>query len=224
MRPESSGERRWRQRLGAASRRVGGNHAQRLTWLLTLAQRDDPLATSSQEWRDISDDLYAFSLRSGFQLPSYTGSRSDTAPPALSPEQIRAIHATLRAGLRALFAGSGGWSVPLRTLTRYVFRRDNGRLETRYGGDVPAAVPMTAADLLGEFGDRVRKCSATGCTRIFLAVKRQAYCSPRCSQGVRTQKFLAAHRDVLNARRRQHYAQVLKAKGAKVQTYRRHTT
>jgi hypothetical protein len=58
---------------------------------------------------------------------------------------------------------------------------------------------MLAVDLLKLAGDRLRECQE--CQKLFLAVKRQAYCGPKCSQKARTRRYQATHKETLSERR-----------------------
>jgi hypothetical protein len=76
------------------------------------------------------------------------------------------------------------------------------------------AVLWGISDLLLRHGHKIQTCAAEGCGRYLLSIRRQSYCSPRCSIQVRHARF----RDKLNKkspdgfkkRRHQYYAHSVK--------------
>ena len=67
---------------------------------------------------------------------------------------------------------------------------------------------LAIATLLEEFGEQIGRCRS--CSQFFVRIRRQAYCSSRCSQKVRSDKWYAAHRELAQKRRRQSYRRALK--------------
>jgi hypothetical protein len=59
-------------------------------------------------------------------------------------------------------------------------------------------------ETLGGQGGRFRFCAQ--CARPFVARKRQTYCTPTCSQTLRTQKYRRAHPERVRESRRATYA------------------
>jgi len=68
----------------------------------------------------------------------------------------------------------------------------------------------TYESLLAE-GQRLRFCERPLCRAAFLARRRQAYCTPRCSQAVRTQAYRTVHAERVRAARRAAYARKQRA-------------
>ena len=60
--------------------------------------------------------------------------------------------------------------------------------------------------LLQQHGHEVRRCDREGCDRLFVKVKRAQYCSPQCSQRVRSARWYADHQDAAQETRREAYA------------------
>lgn len=60
---------------------------------------------------------------------------------------------------------------------------------------------LTATDVV----NRIRFCKNEKCRRPFLSIKRQAFCSPSCSQRHRTSLFRAKNREKFRAQRREYY-------------------
>jgi len=61
-----------------------------------------------------------------------------------------------------------------------------------YEGDLEGRFLATAADVLVEsWGDSLRRCPR--CGRLFVQVRRQEFCTPKCSQAVRWERYVQAH-------------------------------
>jgi hypothetical protein len=77
-------------------------------------------------------------------------------------------------------------------------------------------VLMKAQELLAAEARRLRRCLRQDCGKIFIANKRQVFCSLGCSQDERTERFLSRHSEQeLRERRHARYvAMVKRAKGA----------
>jgi hypothetical protein len=60
--------------------------------------------------------------------------------------------------------------------------------------DFESAFFLAFARILHAHGDHLRRCAAAGCTRLFLRHRKQAFCSPRCSQRERSQRSYQKHR------------------------------
>jgi hypothetical protein len=200
-----------------AGRAIGKTPAQRLQWMLDFCQ-EEPGKASSPQRRRLNEALYVWSLLSGYQAPAFSGSPRGGAP-TLSADEIAALRAEIAAGVRGVFVPSAGprgepprglsgrgWPIPVSEITRYVVRLDSGAIVSRYGGDdLSARLLWATADLLQAFGARVRRCLEPECRRWFVAVKRQTYCGPKCSQRARSRRYLKAHRDELSDRRHEAY-------------------
>ena len=59
--------------------------------------------------------------------------------------------------------------------------------------------------ILEDGGHRLARCLRPECCRVFVRIRRQQYCSPRCSQIMRSRRWYAAHRPEARSRRRQAY-------------------
>lgn len=71
---------------------------------------------------------------------------------------------------------------------------------------------LRAFDLFVRCRARLRRCAAPACGQLFVAHKRQIFCSTRCSQRVRTAKWRAAHLSEFRASRRAAYEKRQKKK------------
>jgi hypothetical protein len=184
--------------------RVGKTDEARARWLLDFAARD--LSTlSGADWLNLRWEVFGFLYPPSGEPPPF--SSGDTpGEPSCSADQVRRMHRWLRSGLERLQSGEGhSWAIPLAATPRWMMLR--GRLMT--WPDVDASFTesfkLKAYEALGREDQRFRLCAR--CGRPFLARKRQAYCTKRCSQTVRTGKYRAAHRQKVNAlRMRAYYA------------------
>jgi hypothetical protein len=189
--------------------RVGKTDEERARWLLDFAARDLS-ALSSADWLNLRWEVFGFLYPpSGDPPPFSSGNFPDE--PSCSADQVRRMHRWLRSGLERLKSGEGhSWAVPLAATPRLMMF--GGRLVTWPDADVPytESFKLKAYEALGRQARRFRVCAK--CRRPFLARKRQAYCSKRCSQTVRTTKYRAAHRQKVNeSRMRAYYARRRKA-------------
>lgn len=128
--------------------------------------------------------------------------RQTSAPPAL----LAKLQAAMRSGVAELSAGRP-WQLPAAPERIFVTPDATKTLETRtgpvverfpllrtYEGDLEGAFLATAADVLVEsWGDSLRACPRPSCGRLFVPVRRQGFCSPKCSQAVRWERYVEAH-------------------------------
>jgi hypothetical protein len=107
----------------------------------------------------------------------------------MSETQIGAVHEGVARGIRAI-AGGQSWTLPATGTAVLVLRREKGSREQHIdrdvtGDDTQAVFAGIEALLLRE-GSRLRACAECGTP--FVARKRQAYCSSKCSQRTRTRR------------------------------------
>ena len=62
-----------------------------------------------------------------------------------------------------------------------------------FGREPRAAFLARAADVIAEYWLRLRTCGNPECGNLFLPVKRQLYCSTKCSQKIQWEKYTKAH-------------------------------
>ena len=65
---------------------------------------------------------------------------------------------------------------------------------------------------LSYLGNRLRSC--LNCRRLFVAHKRQSYCSPSCSQSTRMLRYRTNNREAFNKKRREYYRRSMQARFA----------
>ncbi len=181
-------------------------------WLVNFAQAD-LRALSSEESRNLRDELTLFSLPLAYLAPgTWMGDRALSrfvASNRLTPQRTARLQSEVRNGFDRLLNGQQ-WVLPSLRLHRILVRTDpNGKIQGGHaGGNFRDQFLMATADLLEKVGDRIKRCPE--CGRLFGAVRRQAYCSPRCSLRVRTRRYRNKHRDALRAKRRARYAAMIR--------------
>jgi hypothetical protein len=225
-----------RQRSGDRGRNVAAAllaTADRARWLAGFVNRD--LATASDaEVGALRWEIQAFTYqRPGldavaeelFGTPKRRLSRgrpSRFAPSFLleGAAAVRALHERLRDGVYSLL-NHGEWSVSVKG--DFGLRRAaNGQLVMRAGGTPEVAFFLAVCELLQVLGSRVSLCPVSGCGRFMIAEGRQRFCSPQCSQRVRTARFKANHPGLLAERKHERYKGKTQAQlGKRVRVRRR---
>ena len=166
----------------------------RLGFLLGLIQiKTEEFQKHKKQERNLSDRLAIF---------------TQSAPEAFRPlhtTEIVKVISEIRAGIEALHAGKP-WTITA-TLTGQIQpgRRTGVAPRPHYAGDLAAAVLWSAYELVGAQGERIAQCQAPECRTLFVKRKRGLYCSPQCSQRVRSAHYYEKHKDDLNKARRQQY-------------------
>ncbi len=153
-------------------------------------------------WRDLGDQVIVFSMPPFWTHASDLVSIADLEhPPA--KRTLKKLQRELKRGMSTLMKGDAPrtWRISRLAPSVALFRFRNGRVSRGYRSRaLRDRFFMSVTDLLQKAGDRLRTCLV--CKRIFAAVKRQEYCSPKCSQKKRTAKYLARHKNALKIRRR----------------------
>ena len=103
------------------------------------------------------------------------------------------------------FAQGGGVK---RHLAEILMYRDNRlqRLPIRGIAQWPDGFKEQVHNTLASIGDSFTFCHNERCRRPFLANKRQAYCSPSCSQAYRTHRYRTENPERFRTKRREAYA------------------
>lgn len=78
----------------------------------------------------------------------------------------------------------------------------DGAISRVYTAQWPHIFWLAVSEILVEGGHRLWRC--INCERLFIKRKRQAYCSPRCSQKVRSERWYKGHK--MEARKKQREA------------------
>lgn len=193
----------------------------RIQWLLEFARRDLSRLPNKER---LALDAVLKGIFPDYRAtgPGFQGGYS-VVP--MSANNIRGIQQRLKMGLDSLLAG-GGWRLP-GTPDGIALERwagSDGVYATRQTvlAEFPLTFWLAVADWLVAAGPRLRACPE--CHTPFLAIRRQTYCSPQCSQRVRTRRWYEAHTTEARKKRRQAYQQEIRVKlGPTVKVRRRGT-
>jgi len=181
--------------------------------------------------RRISSEYFGMPWRSRITQLSET---ADPEPTSRSVKDLRvevsALHKQLRDVLDLFFPliseghpGINYWPVPARITgiqlvrlppphpTNIIRRKAVARsttslsdsIQMNYSAGWPDLFWLAVADLLTMYVRQIRRC--TECQKLFVKVKRQEYCSAKCSQRRRTRNWREGHEDELTELRHQAY-------------------
>jgi hypothetical protein len=139
-----------------------------LKWLLELGQRDSDSLTPIDEV-----------MFSSFVGP-YTATELKASPGVLRK---------LATDVCRLANERSGWKFSVNNTQRLVEWSGPYAFTSFETTDWQTAFGLRAADLLAEYAAQVHKCERVECRRLFVAVRRQTYCSPHCSQRARFMKY-----------------------------------
>jgi hypothetical protein len=235
------------EQLAKAARRVGRGPDQQARWLLDFAwcALDDQAVALGWE-------LEAF-MWIGSQYEAWARGRPGHPahrPPGwpCTLDELRHCQDLLREGLRSLVY-EGIWPVRVPATT-HVFRwsglphqreriawkldwvpaephrLEKERPDSGFGlvrRDTAGLFAVRVYETLRDAGPRFRVCEREGCWKPFIARKRQAYCSRRCSQTVRTRKFRERDSERVRKLRRGAYERSVRARSGpnvKIATHR----
>jgi hypothetical protein len=193
--------------LGLARRRSLGNARERLTWLLEFASRAGSIAAlSSEELQRLRSRVWAFPERM-----MTTRGLDD-----LSTAQLARLAGEVAHGVRVLIRGEA-WRSRTRSVTLHLHLR-KGRAIRRYIAEHSDGFLIEAHELIAAEAKRLRQCPRSDCGKIFVANKRQIFCSFRCSQNERTERFLATHseEELREKRHARYFAWIQRTKGPAV--------
>ncbi len=207
-----------RRNLALAREKVGSSDESRARWLLQFAATDLARLLPGQR-QDLEWEILAFATSS---YPEISRFRANLGGKIEVP--VDALHAEIKGGIRALEeevdpqeAALKG-EPPLSTWTishmnpwteaRLVRIKDRLVVDSRM--DPSALFYSAVARALASQAERFRFCRT--CGQSFIARKRQAYCTPTCSQTFRTRKFRAKNPDQTRAKRREAYERLIKKK------------
>jgi hypothetical protein len=194
-----------RLRLDRALNRIGREPARRLGWLLKLADEDID-AVSPGRLVDLSDEIEAF-----VYTKDVAGDVAYRSSDWHDEDVVRSVQRTFKALMDDLFQkGQCHYDAESRF---FLFRNQPGEpIEQALGTTTEIKFVLAAFELFTSEGHRIRNCAEPKCNRLFVATKRQAFCSPQCSQRVRTAKYRKAHREVAQRLRRATYVKKQRAK------------
>lgn len=184
--------------LLGASQRVGRGFPERARWMADFTNADLASATPAtlDGWRwqaivwalanppDLEHALLAALSWSPLWNPH---SQADTPAPV-----VRQLHRDLRAYLDRLLA-DGRVVVKHAAGEPLLERNADGIVTRRVMGSAVMTFFTAVCDALVELGPRLRLCDPPACGKYVAAVGHYRYCSPACSQRVRTRRFEERH-------------------------------
>jgi hypothetical protein len=180
---------------------------ERLVWLLEFATRAGSIrALSDKELQLLRLKLWEFCER----MMTCGG------PDDLSRARLANLSGEIAHGISLLISGQP-WLSRIREVKLYLDLK-GGQPIKRYIAAHRDGLLMKAHELLAAEGKRLRQCLRQDCRKVFVANKRQVFCSLVCSQDERTARFLDRHSEQeLSERRHARYiAWVNRTKGAAV--------
>ena len=184
----------------ATSRRPLTMRARHLALLVEFAYAE-LTATATERWARELPDL-RWSSPAGVLSSGPT--RRDVTPAAL-----RALQRTLATKLDGLVPTSGNPAVSLLEQElgahRVVLMVCGRQVERTVFAEWPNVFWIAVLAILEDGGHRLARCLRPECCRVFVRIRRQQYCSPRCSQIMRSRRWYAAHRPEARSRRREAY-------------------
>jgi len=190
--------------------RVGVEPEARLRWLLRFGNLERASLTDKQG-ATVRQEVRAFVVLQEID-PALRGrmrswpAPADTTPDLLTDGEIGRAHRWIK-GLGLLSIGEK-WTFAPRI--KYELDAYRGMLRARLRANTRLEqFKALAYDAFREARFKFRVCPH--CRRAFVPVGRQAYCSSRCSQAVRTRKWRKAHPEKNRAIRRAQYRKAMAA-------------
>lgn len=153
-------------------------------------------------------------------------SRADISEAKRFQQELRDILDRLIPNKKAVSKTLGGrWEVPGKSLRIILTSIPDGR-----GGYYiedwrqPVSKWLIIAECLKIFGSRLRRCKE--CDTVYLKIKKQKYCSSKCSQRVMARNFYKRHKEEIKAERRKAYLEEKRKElgsKVKIREYRRYS-
>jgi hypothetical protein len=193
---------------------VGVEPEARLRWLLDFGNLDSA-SLSAEQRAAVIQEARAFVILQQLD-PAIRGrmrswSPADAAPDVLSDAEVWSVQRWLKQGLD-LLRRNQKWS--FRPRVTYELDAHGGLFWTRMRSSPHREqFKALAYDAFRDARFKFRLCPE--CKRPFVPVRRQAYCSARCSQAVRTRKWRKAHPEKNREIRRLQYRRTVTAKSSR---------
>jgi hypothetical protein len=192
--------------------RVGVEPEARLRWLLDFGDLD-PVSLTAAQRAEVIQEARAFMVLQDVDPPLRRQMRSyppptDATPKVLTGDEAWSAQRWLKQGLD-LLRRSEKWNFKPRI--EYELDAHGGLFWARMKASSRLEqFKALAYDAFRDARFKFRRCPE--CKRPFVPVRRQAYCSSRCSQAVRTRKWRKAHPEKNREIRRQQYKRSVAAK------------
>jgi hypothetical protein len=226
----------WRRReVRLAQDRVGNSDEDRMQWLLRFGSRD-LTDLSAEEWSNLLFEILVFAAQpfDRFVLCEVFLVEGEIK---LDYFELRTLHAWVQSGLRGLrespyvivdennVASDAPREWRVGANVEYCFTWENDRLVDKGVGDSGSTTNRFKVQLANTFARqayRIRLCQNRDCVKLFLAHKRQIYCSGKCSDIVRKRRQRKKHLERIRNQRRAAYEREQRRRhGPKVKVARR---
>jgi hypothetical protein len=210
--------------LAAAFSRFGADPKARFRWLTEFVEQDLTTKEAADE-ASLGALVFAFAGRMGVG-PRAPARIERLSAKTLDPRSVREARATVERAQRAVREALNGFATDGRCTLRFQIvgweRLPDGRVVPVVGGDWWSRFYGAVFMLVVELGPDLRVCDNPTCRKLFLRSKRQTYCSSRCSQRERTQRFRQKHpQRVSDLRHASHVRRQQKRLGPRVKVRRR---
>jgi hypothetical protein len=183
------------------------NNLEWMAWLVELIQREDLETLSRDETALINGQIYSFcleslgSMRRSGSLGAVSSGRTspvqESPRPSFSPTRLARLAGEMRDGIGWWMERPPGELQARKLTVKLQWVRtpiSSGRFVLQPLGKLEPCFWWSVYGLLDAEGRRLRRCARRAkCGRIFVKRKRGLYCSRRCSQTARTERW-RAHR------------------------------
>jgi hypothetical protein len=192
--------------------RVGLDPEERLRWLLDFGSLDQASLNKAKR-SAVVEQVRAFVVLQQVDPEirdrlRFSPAPRDTTPNAMTEEEVWLAQGWLSEGLKLLKKGQKWRFVPHIT---YELDAYKGMFWARMSATSRIEIfKAVAYDALRDARFKFRRCLE--CQRPFVPVRRQRYCSSRCSQAIRTRKWRKAHPEKTREIRRLQYRRTVIAK------------
>jgi hypothetical protein len=192
--------------LKAAGQRIGSTPADRLKWLIRFKALDLVRLTSRERF-ELGCEILAFAELVGHMPGVPTLLPLSLPHPPTNLNAAARLQRELQRGLDKIFHEEGTWNPPSK-IDRMEVRRWPSEME-RMGTSIPVVFRRQAIDIQYHarwpdrfwlavacylnMESRLQPCKR--CRNLFVANKRQEYCSRRCSQTTRTELYRRRRKD-----------------------------
>ncbi len=194
---------------------------QRCAWLFEFIQRDDLARLDDDGVRELQTQVAGFCLEE--QNASGPGTVLHAQNYAVfSARKLAAVAEKLRTEVGKALTGAGWWNLKPASLNRSIYRdhRTGSGIESIYSKDAETVLSWGAQTLVRNHLKRILRCRE--CSRWFIKIKRQLFCSDRCAHLVAARNWRKKHAvRVSDIRHRSYVNQVAKTNPAKAKKIRR---
>jgi len=185
-------------RLGHGLGRLGKTDIERLSRILSWVDKD-PATLRKGDWLNLMEELQAL---------AFLQKKTELASP--NEIEARTILGEIKNIVEALVRNAS-WSFA-ETGVRHIIGRPRGRVHYVTTGNLRSQVLLSVFRILEAEGHRLKRCLECK-EKIFIAMKRQAYCSVHCSQSARTRRYFESHsKEELSKKRHARYKRSLERK------------